>query len=244
MAIHTGEAEFRDKQTYGGQAVIRCARLRDHARGGQVLVSAATAEVAADRLPPEPTLVSVGETALRGLPRTERVCQLVHHGLAASVAELAAPGRRLGTWPTPLIGRVKERQELEGLLNEARLVTITGTGGAGKTRLAHAVATELTGRGADVTWVELARISSDPDWRRPSLAPAALEAPGVEPLDVLVAFLNSRSPCSWWTGVCRTGPRLQCPVATVPPDRPGQVPWGWSRAARDALMGVVGGRHG
>lgn len=130
MAIHTGEAEFRDKQTYGGQAIIRCARLRDHARGGQVLVSAAAAEVTADRLPPGARLVPVGETALRGLPRTERVYQLIHDGLAAPVAELAPPRRRLGTWPTPLIGRVRERQELDALLIDARLVTITGSGGA------------------------------------------------------------------------------------------------------------------
>jgi class 3 adenylate cyclase len=176
MAVHTGEAEFRDEQTYGGPAIIRCARLRDHARGGQVLVSAAAAEVAADRLLPGATLVPVGETALRGLPRTERVYQLVHHGLAAPVAELAAQGRRLGIWPTPLIGRVRERQELDRRLNEARFITITGTGGAGKTRLAHAVATEFEARGTDVAWVELARVPSSrsrppsPRWPSPPLS--------------------------------------------------------------------------
>lgn len=193
MAIHTGEAEFRDEHTYGGAAIIRCARLRELAVGGQVLVSTATAEVVADRLPEGASLVAVGEVGLRGLPRSERVHQLVHEGFPATVANLGRPIRRLGTWPTPLVGRVGEQRELIELLDTTRLVTINGTGGAGKTRLAHAVATELEGRGADVAWVELARISSDADVASAvARACGASEAPGVGPLDVLVAFLGTR----------------------------------------------------
>jgi predicted ATPase/class 3 adenylate cyclase/DNA-binding CsgD family transcriptional regulator len=193
MALHTGEAEFRDEQTYGGAAIIRCARLRDHAQGGQVLVSAATAELTADRLPPGASLVPVGEVTLRGLSRAERVHQLVHEALPAPVADLGRRGNRLGVWPTPLIGRARERQDVGALLENARLVTMTGAGGAGKTRLAHAVATDLCRRFDPVVWVELARIASDADVATAvAHACGAGEVPGVEAVDVLAGFLQAK----------------------------------------------------
>lgn len=193
MAVHTGEAEFRDEHSYGGAAIIRCARLREHAEGGQVLVSAATAELTVDRLPPGASLVPVGEVTLQGLPRAERLHQLVHQALTAPVADLGQRGHRLGAWPTPLIGRVRERQEVGGLLENGRLVTITGAGGAGKTRLAHAVATDLRQRFDDVVWIELARVASDADVATAvAQACGAREAPGVELFDVLAAFLHAK----------------------------------------------------
>ena len=193
MAVHTGEAEFRDDQAYGGEAIIRCARLRDHAQGGQVLVSAATAEVAADRLPPGAALVPVGEATLRGLARTERAHQLVHEALAAPVAQLGAVADRLGSWPTRLVGRATERAEVGALLDEARLVTLAGTGGTGKTRLAHAVAVDLTWRFSDVVWVELARVTDEADVATAvAHACGALQAQGVEAVEVLAGFLGAR----------------------------------------------------
>ena len=190
MAVHTGEAEFRDEQTYGGAVIIRCARLRDCALGGQVLVSAATAELAADRLPPRAVLVPVGEVYLRGLSRAERVHQLVHEAFAAPVANLRSPADRLGTWPTRLIGRAAERAEIGALLQSSRQITITGAGGAGKTRLAHAVATDLVGRFTDVVWVELAQVTAAEDVV-PVVARAcgAAEAPGLELAGVIADFL-------------------------------------------------------
>jgi predicted ATPase/class 3 adenylate cyclase/DNA-binding CsgD family transcriptional regulator len=209
MGVHTGEAEFLDDRTYGGEAIIRCARIRDLAQGGQVLVSAATVEVAGDRLPPGSSLVPVGSVTLRGLSRTERLHQLVHEAVTVAVAQLASGSDRLGSWPTRLIGRSAERAEVGALLETARQVTITGAGGAGKTRLAHAVATDLIGRFTDVVWVELGRVTSAEDVVAVvARGCGAAEAPGVELAGVLVDFLGEKDVlvvldnCEHLVGAC------------------------------------------
>src|SRR5437867_2091368 len=161
MAVHTGEAELRGAGAYGGSAIIRCARLRSLAHGGQVLVSTATREVADDGLPPETTLVALDTVQLKGFDRSERVHQLCHPALPSNFPPLTRPRTGgLGVWPTALVGRLREREEVAALLANDRLVTITGAGGAGKTRLAHAVGEDLADRYGDgVVWVELARLS-------------------------------------------------------------------------------------
>ena len=145
MGVHTGEAEMRDEQTYGGAAIIRCARLRDLARGGQVLLSAAAAEVAGDLLPADTQVAEVGVVRLRGLERPERVHLLVHEVLETTFAPSHPASSLLGTWPTSLIGRGRERSDLAALLGTARVVTVTGAGGAGKSRLAHATSVPASG---------------------------------------------------------------------------------------------------
>ena len=161
MAVHTGEAELRGAGAYGGSAIIRCARLRSLAHGGQVLVSTATREVVGDGLPADAMLVALGTVQLKGFDRSERVHQLCHPDLPSTFPPLTRAGTGgLGLWPTALVGRLRERGEVAALLATDRLVTITGAGGAGKTRLAHAVGEDLADRYADgVVWVELARLS-------------------------------------------------------------------------------------
>src|SRR5207237_1159795 len=92
--------------------------------------------------------------------RTVRHSALCHPGPPAAFPPLGRPHLgRLGVWPTALVGRVREREEVAALLASDRLVTITGAGGAGKTRLAHAVGEDVADRYADgVVWVELARL--------------------------------------------------------------------------------------
>ncbi|MGH2651889.1 MAG: adenylate/guanylate cyclase domain-containing protein, partial [Actinomycetota bacterium] len=193
MAVHTGEAEFRDEQTYGGEAIIRCARLREHAQGGQVLVSAATAEIAGERLPAGTSLIPLGEVSLRGLARPERVHQLVHDAVTTTLADLGPRSARLGSWPTRLVGRTQERRDVVELIGDARLVTVTGTGGAGKTRLAHAVAVELSPCFDDVAWVDLAGLTADDEVATAVVRGCgAREVPGVGTLDVLTAWLRTR----------------------------------------------------
>jgi len=167
MAVHSGEATLRDPQNYGGTAVIRGARLRALAHGGQVLVSSATAAVLGENLPTDATLTALDSVELAGFDGTERVHQLRHPDLPADFGPLRqARGRRLAAWPTPLIGRARERHELTELLGSARLLTVTGAGGSGKTRLAHAVAEDALGENgaapwADgVVWVELASLTT------------------------------------------------------------------------------------
>ncbi len=189
MAVHTGEAELRAPGRYGGAAIIRCARLRALARGGQVLVSAATREVVGDALPDGAALVERERVQLDGFDQRERVYQLCHHELSPPIEPLRgvrSPG--LAAWPTPLVGRTRERAEVAALLARDRLVTITGAGGAGKTRLAHAVAQELADGFADgVVWVELARLSDDAQVAGTVAAACGVrETPGV-PTDELLA---------------------------------------------------------
>lgn len=158
MAVHTGESELRDDGTYGGETVIRCARLRSLARGGEVLVSNATAAMSVDSLPPGAELVDVSMCTLEGFDRPERVHRLRHPDLDAAPTSPRRIGNHgLPRWPTSLIGREREIAAVCGLLQTARVVTITGAGGSGKTRLAHAVASRLADGFSDgIVWAELA----------------------------------------------------------------------------------------
>lgn len=165
MAIHTGEAHLRDDANYAGQAIIRTARLRAIGHGGQVLVSGATRDLAVDQTGTTFDLRSLGEHRLRDLGRPEHVWQLVVPGTFNefdAVISLDSTPNSLPVSLSPFIGRENEINELAGLVNTERLVTATGTGGAGKTRLAQQVGAELIDRfPAGVWWVELAPLDND-----------------------------------------------------------------------------------
>ena len=146
MAVHTGEAQLRDERNYFGPVVIRCARIRDVGHGGQVLVSDATASLVADMLPDGAMLDDLGVVRLKDLGRPERLWHLVHDALERDFPQL----RGLDSYPqnlpaqmTPLIGRGGDIAAVAGLLDTERLVSLTGAGGVGKTRLALAVGAEL-----------------------------------------------------------------------------------------------------
>jgi predicted ATPase/class 3 adenylate cyclase len=142
MAIHTGDAEGRDGN-YFGAAVNRVARLRDAAHGGQILVSAATREIVAEVLPPEADLVDLGNWVFEGFARAERVSQLRHPRLPAGFPPLRSGRPHTGAVPRPVtsfVGRPRECEQVVDLLRRFQLVTITGEGGLGKTRLALEVA--------------------------------------------------------------------------------------------------------
>jgi predicted ATPase/class 3 adenylate cyclase len=167
MGLHVGEAQPRGGDYYG-PAVNRAARLMSAAHGGQVLLSAVAAGLVVDLLPEGTSLRDLGEHRLKDLARPERVFQLLHPDLAADFPPLASLDLRPNNLPaqtTALIGReveiseVTERLGAEGL----RLLTLTGPGGIGKTRLALQAAAELIDRFEDgVYFVDLAPIR-DPD---------------------------------------------------------------------------------
>jgi predicted ATPase len=140
MGIHTGTAELRDGD-YFGPALNRAARLMAVGHGGQVLVSLATEQLVTGF-----ELRDLGEHQLRDLSRPERVFQLCHVSLPASFPAL----RSLDSYPTNLpaqmtafVGREREMRETASGLAEHRVVTLTGVGGVGKTRLALQVAAEV-----------------------------------------------------------------------------------------------------
>ncbi len=147
MALHTGAAEERDGD-YFGPAVNRIARLVSAGHGGQILVSLTTSELLRDQLPPGVELRDLGEHRLKDLARRERVYQVAAPDLPANFPPLRTLDSRLNNLPsppTPLVGRAEEAAALELLLMrpEVRLVTLTGPGGTGKTRLAIQVAANL-----------------------------------------------------------------------------------------------------
>lgn len=163
MAVHAGEARFIDDGNYAGHAIIRTARLRAIAHGGQVLVSAAARDLTVDQLGDELDLIDLGDHRLKDLARPERVWQLVGPGLAADFPALSSLDSRPNNLPVSLssfVGRLDDIATVSRLLHGTRLVTITGTGGAGKTRLAQQVAAEVLDRHRDgVWWVELAELT-------------------------------------------------------------------------------------
>jgi predicted ATPase/class 3 adenylate cyclase len=168
VALHTGEAHERAGD-YFGAALNRAARLRSLARGGATVMSQATAEIVREQLPPGAELVELGRQVLRGLSRPENVFELRAISQAVPVGEPAPDAQRTpvarepdalrgpsaaARLPAPLtrtIGREPERAAIAKLLtdDEIRLVTLTGPGGAGKTRLAVEVATVVGARWRD-----------------------------------------------------------------------------------------------
>ena len=160
IAVHVGDAELRDGDYYG-RAVNRCARLRAAAHGGQTLLSGAAVDALAGRLPSGADLRDLGVHHLRDLAVMERVFQLDVDGLDADFPPLAsAASNNLPAELTSFIGRDRERAEVAAMLGEHRLVTLTGSGGCGKTRLAVRVARDVLDSHPDGTWlVELAPIT-------------------------------------------------------------------------------------
>jgi predicted ATPase/class 3 adenylate cyclase len=160
MGLHTGEAVERQGDYYG-TAVNRAARLVSVAHGAQVLVSAATAALIGDVLPPGAALVDVGSHGLRGLERPEHLFQLCPPGVV-DVFESATP-HSIGNLPTAATSFVGQSQELKRLaadLPRRRLITLTGAGGVGKTRMALEAAWIAHDEFGDGAWlVELAPLA-------------------------------------------------------------------------------------
>jgi len=155
MGLHTGVAERRDDDYYG-PAVNRAARLMAAAHGGQIVCSLATVELVRGVLPAEVTLVDLGEHRLRDLGRREHVFQVARGGLAGGFPALRSVESYPSNLPfqvTTFVGREEDLREVSQVLGEARVVTLTGVGGVGKTRLAVQTAAELLPRLADGAWL-------------------------------------------------------------------------------------------
>ena len=198
MALHTGPAEERDGD-YFGPSLNRVARLLSAGHGGQILLSLATRESVQEGLPAESGLRDLGERRLKDLSSPERVFQITAPGLRSEFPPLKTLDIRrnnLPAQPTPLVGRERELEEVLALLRRSyvRLLTFTGPGGTGKTRLGLQAAAELTDEFEDgVFFVALSAVA-DPTLVAPAITRTLglTESGSQTAEELLVDYLHDR----------------------------------------------------
>ena len=245
MALHTGEARLRDEGNYAGETIIRTARLRSLAHGGQVIASRATVDAVADGLPDSARWIELGSYRLRNLGGAEDISQLGHPSLAAEfppLRGLESVANNLPSQITPFIGREADQAQVHALIEDSRLLTLTGSGGCGKTRLALQVAADRLEAHPDGIWyVELAPLGETS-----SVLAALAEAMRVnevadEPLlDSVLARLRDRralividncehlldDAAAVISELLRSSPSLQALATSRQPlNLPGEVTW-------------------
>ena len=198
IGVHTGEIQLRDEGNYAGPTINRAARIRDLAHGGQTVLSGATESMVVDRLPDGVWLTDLGSYALKGVPRPEQVVQLCHPDLCNEFPPLRVRSvvatHNLPAQLTSFVGRQAQMSELCQLVTANRLLTLTGAGGAGKTRLALELAAQLATEFVDGVWyVDLAPVTN------PAIAPLTVartlglaDQPGLSVMDALVRFFGER----------------------------------------------------
>ena len=178
MGLHTGEAHVQEGDYVDHAPINRCARVKAAAHGGQVLVTQATRDLVADRLGSGFSLRRLGEFRLRDLSQPELIYQLTHAGLPGDFPPIRTLAERTSNLPVQLssfIGRERELSQTRALVASSRLVTLTGAGGSGKTRLGLQVAAELADGFGDGVWlVELAAVSDED-----AVAPGICQALGI-----------------------------------------------------------------
>jgi predicted ATPase/class 3 adenylate cyclase len=196
MGLHSGEAELRAGDYYG-QALNRAARIMSVAHGEQVLLSSLTAELAREHLPDDVSLLDLGEHRLRDLVRPEHIFQVLASDLPGEFPVLKSLNSLPNNLPpqlTSFIGREREMQDARRLLAPARLLTLIGPGGTGKTRLSLQLAADHLSEFKDGVWlVELAPLS-DSAYIVSTLASVLElhEVPGIPLMDIIIDYLRAK----------------------------------------------------
>ncbi len=196
MALHSGATDERDGD-YFGPAVNRVARLLAVVHGGQVVASATTALLLRGMMPEQTQLRDLGEHRLKDLVEPERVWQLLAPGLTETFPPLQSLGSLPNNLPrqlTALIGRDDVLAEVEPLVLEHPLLSLVGTGGIGKTRLALQIGADLLHDVGDGAWLaELATLSDAASVVNAIASILGLREQGDRPmLDVVVQYLKPR----------------------------------------------------
>ena len=193
MGLHSGIAEEREGDYYG-PVVNRAARIMGAAAGEQVLISQATAVLLDDRLPPNTSLLDLGDHYLRGVNRPVRLFQLQHPDLPSEFPSLKTVGTIPNNLPAQIssfIGREKELAEVRQLLapeeDNHRLVTLTGPGGTGKTRLSLQAAEDMLAQFTHGVWlVELAPVTDPQAVAQAIATPLGLREQAARPLELII----------------------------------------------------------
>ncbi len=213
MGLHTGEP-LSGETGYVGIDVHRAARIAAAGHGGQIVISQTVGDLAARDLPAGVSLRDLGNYRLKDLGEPEHLFQVVHPDLPGDFPPLKSLDARPNNLPSQLtnfVGREREIAEVKRLLGAARLVTLTGSGGAGKTRLALQVAADVVEGYPDGVWlVEFAPVA-DPILVPKTVASAlnVPEQPGRDITETLVDTLRSKvlllvlDNCEHLLGACR-----------------------------------------
>ena len=196
MGVHTGVAELRDGDYYG-TVLNRAARLTSIAHGGQVVCSEATASLARDALTSDITLADLGEHRLRDLSKPERVFQVDGLGRPSGFPGLSSLDLRTTNLPlqhTSFLGRERDVADVVALCADHALVTLTGVGGVGKTRLALQAAAEMLPRFTNGVWLCELAPAGDPD-AVVEIVAEVLDAgprPGMSTVEAIVEVLRTK----------------------------------------------------
>jgi predicted ATPase len=196
MGLHTGDGALDGDGEYIGADVHRAARIAGAANGGQILLSETSSDLVADGLPAGVALRSLGQHRLKDL-RPERICQLAIDGLRTDFPPIRSLDSRPNNLPTQLttfVGREAELKEAGELLATTRLLTLTGPGGTGKTRLSLQLAASVAHEYPDGTWFVPLEPIRDPALvaSRISTTFGLAETPTMSPRDQLAEWLAER----------------------------------------------------
>jgi predicted ATPase/class 3 adenylate cyclase len=195
MGLHSGGAR-QDGNDYVGLVLHETARIADAGHGGQVLLSPATVQLVGDALPTGVTLRDLGEHRFKDVETPWRISQLEIDGLPAEFPPLRSrpvAQVRLPPQLTSFVGR-SEVEAVVGLLDGARLVTLTGPGGTGKTRLSIAVAEQVADGFEDGVWFVALDAVTDADVVASEIVTTlGLSTGSGEPLQVLLGHLQQRA---------------------------------------------------
>ena len=196
MGMHTGEAMLGG-DNYVGLDVHRAARVASAGHGGQVLISDTTRALVDRALPDGVELKDLGSHRLKDLPTPEHIYQLVIGGLQADFPPIKSLDARPNNLPMPVttfVGRERQIEEIKARLAVSRLLTLTGPGGTGKTRLSIRVAEELLDEYRDGCWFVALDALRDADLVPSAIASAlGVRVPGDRPaLDALNAWLAEK----------------------------------------------------
>jgi predicted ATPase/class 3 adenylate cyclase len=197
MGLHTGEARVRGGDHVDNTPINRCARVRAAGHGGQVLLTRATRDLVEGRVGSGFGLKRLGEFRLRDLAEPELIYQLTHANLPLDFPPLRTLAEGTGNLPlqvSSFIGRARELEQTWSVLGEARVVTLTGAGGVGKTRLALQAAGLVSPRFADGAWFcDLAPVRDSAGVDDAVAAVFSVTAPAGQSTDeALVEFLRGK----------------------------------------------------